>query len=101
MYSLKAPVRLPNISEDWNAEASEHIISMEDAGQSLKRIRHHIIPSDVRSPKNSKQNNVPISLKISLIMLLILVSIALVYLIAKSFNDHWQGTTGKRVHAKD
>ena len=51
MYSLKAPVRLPNISEDWNAEPSEHIISIEDAGQSLKCIRYHVIPPDVRSPE--------------------------------------------------
>lgn len=65
MYSLKAPVRLPNISEDWNAEPSEHIISIEDAGQSLKCIRHHIIPSDVRSPKIANRIMCQISLKIS------------------------------------
>ena len=65
MYSLKAPVRLPNISEDRNAEPSEHIISIEDAGQSLKCIRHHIIPSDVRSPEIANRIMCQISLKIS------------------------------------
>lgn len=53
MNLLETPLSLSNISEHRYTEASKHIVSVKDAGQSLQGIGYHIIPSDMRSPEKS------------------------------------------------
>lgn len=53
MNLLETPLSLSNISEHRYTEASKHIVSVKDAGQSLQGIGYHIIPSDMRGPEKS------------------------------------------------
>lgn len=50
---LETPLSFSNASEHRYAEASKHIVSVENAGQGLEGIGYHIIPSDIWSPEKS------------------------------------------------